>query len=71
MIRRRNPRTLPVPPPSRQVLSVIDAAGLLGLGESTLREMVRSNRIPHSRLGKRILFRREILLKMIAERESR
>jgi excisionase family DNA binding protein len=69
----RNRRTLPPPPANRQVLSVMEAAGLLGVGESTLRDLVRRNEIPHTRFGKRILFNREILMGLMqpAPREER
>ena len=63
----RHKRTLPVPPANRPVLSVTDAAGLLGVGESTLRDMVRANKIPHTRFGKRILFRRDALMAMLEQ----
>lgn len=61
----RQRRTLPVPPANRPVLSVTDAAGLLGIGESTLRDMVRAGKVPHTRFGKRILFRRADLMEMM------
>ena len=47
------------------VLSVLDAAGLLGVGETTIREAVRNKQIPHTRFGRRILFRRVDLEKMM------
>jgi excisionase family DNA binding protein len=61
----RKKRNLPAPPANRTVLSVVEAAGLLGVGESTLRDMARANKIPHTRFGKRILFKREALMKML------
>lgn len=69
----RQRRTLPIPPANRPVLSVTDAAGLLGIGESTLRDMVRAKKIPHTRFGKRILFRRSDLMELVdpASQEKR
>jgi excisionase family DNA binding protein len=58
---RRKP--LPMPPPERQILSVTDAAGLVGVGESTLRGLVRTGKLPHTRIGKRILITRGVLMR--------
>ena len=60
----RKSRRLPVPPDDRVVLSITEGAGLLGVGESTLRDLVRAGKIPHTRLGKRILLKREVLLEL-------
>jgi len=66
--RKRKARILPVPPEDQNILSVVDAAGLLRIGESTLRDMARANRIPHTRFGKRILFRRDHLMAMFRKK---
>ena len=49
------------------MLSVTDAAGLLGVGDTALRDMVRANKIPHTRFGKRIPFRRDALMAMLEQ----
>lgn len=65
MTKQRQRKKLPLPPASRMILSVADAAALFGVGESTLRDMARAKKIPHSRLGKRILFRRDALMRLL------
>jgi excisionase family DNA binding protein len=68
--------TLQSPAP-KLVLSLVEAASLLGVTPSTLYELTRSRArarqrtpIPHLRLGKRICFRRESLEKWIAQLEA-
>ena len=60
----RKPRILPEPPKDRSVLSVKEAAGLLHVGESTIRAAVKAGTIPHFRFGYRVLFKREVLMKI-------
>lgn len=60
----RRLRPLPVPPANRLVISVIEAAALLGVGESTVRDMIKRNEIPFTRIGRRIVLRRDLLLQM-------
>jgi excisionase family DNA binding protein len=52
--------------PSRQsdtdVLTVPQAAKLLGLGLNTIYEAAGRGEIPHRRIGRRILFSREAIL---------
>jgi excisionase family DNA binding protein len=67
----RKPRKLPAPPADRDVLSVVEAAGLLGVGETTIREAVKDGKIPHTRFGRRILFRRTDLDRMMDPTNTR
>ena len=59
-IRKR--RHYPEPPAGSTTLSVIEAAGLLHVSESTIRKAVKANTIPHFRFGRRILFQRHKLM---------
>jgi excisionase family DNA binding protein len=63
-------RTLPLPSADRKFLSVLEAAALIGIGETTIRDLVRQNKIPHVRIGRRILFRREDLDRMMTPEPS-
>jgi len=45
----------------RLLLNVCDVAQLLGIGRNLAYELVRQNRLPHIRLGRRILIPREAL----------
>ena len=63
--------------PAKLVLSLTEAADLLGIKPSQLYEHTRERArvrqripIPHLRLGKRLCFRRESLEKWIAELEA-
>lgn len=42
-------------------LSVADAAKMLGLGKSSMYELVRQKKIPHVRVGRRVLIPRRAL----------
>lgn len=65
MSQLRKHRTYPIPPADRPVLSIYEAAGLLGVGETTIREAIRIGTLPHTRLGRRILIRRIDLDKLV------
>lgn len=45
----------------RLLLNVTDVAQLLGIGRNLTYELVREKRLPHIRLGRRILIPREAL----------
>jgi excisionase family DNA binding protein len=51
------------------VLTFEQARALLGLGDHTLRALVRGNRIPHRRAGRRILFSKPRLQAWLDEGE--
>ena len=40
----------------RRLLSVVEAAGMIGASQYTLRAWLRQRRLAHLRLGRRILF---------------
>ena len=46
-------------------LSVLEAAALSGLGESTIRDMLEDKRLPHKRVGRRILIQRKDVMAAI------
>lgn len=54
----RNPKDLPLPPPTQAWLSVLEAARIAGLGRSTIYELVTKKLIPAKRVGKRWLIPR-------------
>ena len=60
--RPRPRKQLPIPPANRPVLSVAEAAALLGIGQTTVRDLVRARKIQHTRLGRRIVFKREWIM---------
>lgn len=65
--RPRPPRSAPTPtPPPKQRIpplaySVSSAAEALGLSEYSVYELVRANRLPHVRVGRRILIPSKLL----------
>jgi excisionase family DNA binding protein len=61
--------TLP-PSGGRPTYTVAEAAHLLGMKESTLRERIRMRRVRVLRLGHRVLVRSEDLERLLAEREA-
>lgn len=56
--------------PDRIVLTVEEAAGLLRISRGLAYEMVRDGRLPHIRLGRRILVGRQALEQMLSCPES-
>jgi excisionase family DNA binding protein len=46
----------------RQTLTVAEAAIFLGVSKDLIYHLVRQNRIPHIKVGNRVLFRKETLL---------
>ncbi|MCL6521394.1 MAG: helix-turn-helix domain-containing protein [Firmicutes bacterium] len=53
------------------VLTVAEVARLLRVGQTTLRQALKRGDIPHVRLGRRILIRRDALFAWMEEREQR
>lgn len=53
------------------VYTVLEAAAYLQLGPTTIYKLLKEGRIPHSRLGKSIRFRREDLDKYIEENTAK
>jgi len=49
----------------RLLLSVCEVAKLLGIGRNLAYELVRENKLPHIRLGRRIFIPREALQKWL------
>lgn len=64
---KRHPRILPTAPPEREVLTLLEAAALLRVGETTMRKAVKAGTIPHTRYGKRILFKKSLLLRLMEQ----
>ncbi|NMA66594.1 MAG: helix-turn-helix domain-containing protein [Clostridiaceae bacterium] len=48
-----------------------EASQFIGCSAYTIRELARQKRIPHYRVGNRIMFKRETLLKWIKKQEER
>lgn len=55
----------------RILLSIKDAAHLLSICERTLWSLVREQRIPHLRIGRRLLFSRDTLSTWVMEQQAR
>lgn len=62
--------SVPAGDAERLVLTIEEAARLLRVGETTLRDHLRRGEIPHVRLGRRVLIRRDTLLAWIEAREA-
>jgi excisionase family DNA binding protein len=62
---RGSPRMIPLPAANRPVLSVRETAALLGIGESTVRGLVKTGKLKHTRIGKRVLIRREHAMEIV------
>lgn len=65
----RNPKLLPMPPPAKSMLSVMEAAALSGLGRNTIYDLIKGRvagkKLPSKRIGKRWLIRRVDLDKFL------
>jgi len=48
-----------------------EAAALLGIGEKLLWSKTKANRIPHVRIGGRVLYPREVLQRWLEDQASR
>jgi excisionase family DNA binding protein len=57
-------------PETRPVLCVQEAAQLLGISPWLLLQEIKRNRIPHKRVGRRLVFSRQRLLDWLASDES-
>ena len=62
-------RQEPSSPPRRLAYSVQDAAAILGLSTDTIYELVRGNRLPHRRIGRRILIPCRVLEDWVSAQE--
>jgi excisionase family DNA binding protein len=49
------------------VVSVKDAAKLLNLGRSTIRDLLKAGKLPHKRVGRRILIPRKAVERFVEE----
>jgi excisionase family DNA binding protein len=47
-----------------------DAAAYIGCSEYTIRDMARKKKVPHYRIGSKIMFRKSTLDKWIAQQET-
>jgi excisionase family DNA binding protein len=67
-----SPSTPPAssPPPERPVLSVAEAAELLGVSQWLVLQQVGRGAIPHKRVGRRILFPRAVFLAWLESTDS-
>ncbi len=63
---------IPPSPPTVHPLtySLAEAAAVLGVGETLMRELVRTGRVPVLRLGRRVLVRRASLEQILADAEQ-
>ncbi len=52
------------------VMTLAEAASFLRVGASTLRGLMRTDRLPAVRIGRQVRFRREAILAWLAEREA-
>jgi excisionase family DNA binding protein len=57
-------------PETRPVLCAKEAAQLLGISPWLLFQEIKRNRIPHKRVGRRLVFSRQRLLDWLASDES-
>lgn len=53
----------------RETLTASEASELLGLSKWSVYELTRRKEIPHIKIGRRVLFRRESLLAWLSVRE--
>lgn len=51
----------PAPPPPARILTINEAAALVGLAKATLYKLTSAGKIPHSKRGKKLYFEREAL----------
>ena len=54
----------------RLLLSIREAAGLLGVCERTIWTLTKERQLPHVRIGRRVLFSRKALHEWIAQQEA-
>lgn len=53
----------------RETLTAKEAAEILGLSAWTLYDLARQRKVPHIRVGRRVLFRKESLLSWLSDLE--
>jgi excisionase family DNA binding protein len=56
--------------PQRETMTAKEAAALLGISTWLLYEMAKRKEVPHSKAGKRLLFRRQTLLAWLEQQEQ-
>lgn len=61
----------PAPAELKLTLNRKEAAALLGIGEKLLWSKTKANRIPHIRIGGRVLYVREVLERWLEDQASR
>ncbi|USL33990.1 helix-turn-helix domain-containing protein [Priestia megaterium] len=54
----------------KQTISVKEAAAYMGISKDLIYQLVRENKMPHLRLSRRILFRKEALDRWLTTQES-
>ncbi|WHY98830.1 helix-turn-helix domain-containing protein [Peribacillus simplex] len=54
----------------RQTITVKEAADYIGVSKDTIYNLARHQQIPHVRVGKRILFRSEVLNDWMNQQET-
>lgn len=55
---------------TKQTISAKEAGAILGISAWTLYEWVKAGEIPHIKIGKRVLFRRQTLLEWLDRKEA-
>jgi excisionase family DNA binding protein len=58
---KRADRPTPAPPPPARIITINEAAALVGLAKATLYKLTSAGKIPHSKRGKKLYFEREAL----------
>ena len=56
----------PLPPDQRLTLTIPEACQALGIGETMLRQMIRVERLPILRIGRRVLIPRQAIEALVA-----
>ncbi|MDG0029079.1 helix-turn-helix domain-containing protein [Priestia sp. Y58] len=54
----------------KQTISVKEAADYMGVSKDLVYQLVREGKVPHLRLSRRILFRKEALNKWLTTKET-
>jgi excisionase family DNA binding protein len=58
-----------LPPTKTLLMPMAEAVTFTGLSERTLWRLVQKRKVPHVRIGRRLLFRREALAKWVQDLE--
>jgi|GEM_PF-1681184 len=56
--------------PQRETITAPEAAEVLGLSPWSIYDLVRRRQLPHIRIGRRVLFRRESILQWLEAHEQ-